>query len=315
MLTLLQPFLDPGSRTYFAALLVSGALALLLTRPGWTGLRAAAAAFLTPSSRLDVQLLLARQLVRLAFLGPTVGGAWWVANRVVGALDMLGRPALPTLPLAGLAYTIVLFVLWDASRFASHWLMHRVPALWTFHQVHHSATNLTPLTFHRVHPVESVVYALRGALVTGVAAGVWFWVFGTSPEVLTVLGVHAVGWTANLVTGNLRHSHVWLSFGPVERWLLSPAQHQLHHALDHDHVNLGTWLACWDRMAGTLELAGSQPTTYGLRHANHTHDLLSAWMDPVLATIGWNPRAGAVSVGSGGAGVVDDDGNGDGGRC
>ena len=68
MLTLLQPFLDPGSRTYFAALLVSGALALLLTRPGWTGLRAAAAAFLTPSSRLDVQLLLARQLDAVAGL-------------------------------------------------------------------------------------------------------------------------------------------------------------------------------------------------------------------------------------------------------
>ena len=45
-------------------------------------------------------------------------------------------------------------------------------------------------------------------------------------------GVEALGFWFNAATGNLRHSHVWLPFGPkLERWLLSPAQHQLHHPL------------------------------------------------------------------------------------
>ena len=45
--------------------------------------------------------------------------------------------------------------------------MHRIPFLWRFHQIHHSAEVLTPLTFHRIHPVESLLYDVRGALVTG----------------------------------------------------------------------------------------------------------------------------------------------------
>lgn len=35
----------------------------------------------------------------------------------------------------------------------------------------------------------------------------------------------------NFLGVNLRHSGVWLSDGArVERWLISPAQHRLHHA-------------------------------------------------------------------------------------
>ena len=65
-------------------------------------------------------------------------------------------------------YTLVLFVAWDLSRFALHWALHRFETLWQFHQVHHSAEVLTPFTLYRSHPVESLLYGLRGVVVTGV---------------------------------------------------------------------------------------------------------------------------------------------------
>ena len=34
-------------------------------------------------------------------------------------------------------YTLVLFLVWDLSRYLLHRLLHAWPLLWRFHQVHH----------------------------------------------------------------------------------------------------------------------------------------------------------------------------------
>lgn len=277
----LAPFLDPASRTNGVALLVAVVVAGGLAWRAKISARELARPFLTRSTALDVQLLIARQLLRAVGLVPAVASSFALAVAVVTTLDRIAVPAFEAGPLAAATYTLLLFVCWDASRFATHWLMHRVPVLWSFHQVHHSAEALTPLTFHRVHPVESIVYQLRGVLVTGLLAGVFFWLFRADVQPWTVLGVHAIGWALNVVSGNLRHSEIWWSFGRLERWWISPAQHQIHHGRGTDHVNFGTWLAVWDRLAGTWRRADVQPEAYGIVDANHDHDLLSAWFGPV----------------------------------
>ena len=68
---------------------------------------------------------------------------------------------------------------------------------------------------------------------------------------------------------HLRHSHIWLSWGDrIEGWLISPAQHQLHHSVEPRHFdrNLGSALAIWDRWFGTLVKASSvtRPPDVGL---------------------------------------------------
>ncbi len=283
---LLAPFLDPASRTHLVPLALGFAVAsmVVVRRRGARAIVELIRPLWSQSGQLDAQLLIGNRLLRSLGLAPSLFGAKALAEWVVSGLGQLGRP--PDLPSAGvpvavLFVTAVLFVVADASRFVTHWLLHRVPVLWAFHQVHHSAETLSPLTYHRVHPVEAWLYQLRGALVTGIAGGVLFWAFRGDVEPLTLFGVHALGWICNATTGNLRHSHVWIGFGKWERYVISPAQHQLHHGRGTDGYNLGTWLAIWDRMAGTWAPATRPPRRFGLACPNHGHELLSAWLGPL----------------------------------
>jgi Fe(3+) dicitrate transport protein len=284
------PLTDPASRTFAPALIVAAILALAWHKihrlPSGNSGALGLGLWRHPSSLLDLQLLIARRLLSIIGVIPVLGGAWWLATRISTTLDgLFGIPTLHAGPWVGVAYTLVLFLFWDLSRFIVHLALHKVPWLWSFHQIHHSAEVLTPLTFHRTHPIESLVYSLRGVLTTGSVAGVAFWLYrGTAVEI-TLLGVHSVGLILNALTGNLRHSHLWIRFpAAMERWLISPAQHQMHHALAaaHHNANLGTWLACWDRMAGTLQIAPATPVTaIGLQQPNHNpHQLLSALFAP-----------------------------------
>jgi sterol desaturase/sphingolipid hydroxylase (fatty acid hydroxylase superfamily) len=80
------------------------------------------------------------------------------------------------------------------------------------------------------------------------------WLFPGKVRGYHVLGVDVVGFAFAVLGANLRHSHVWLSYGPfVERLAISPAHHQVHHSVDakHHDRNFGSALAIWDWMFGT----------------------------------------------------------------
>jgi Fe(3+) dicitrate transport protein len=295
---ILHPLTDPAQRLAVPALVIGAlvAVAFMLLQQPALGLRGALWQTLRPdtwahpSSRLDLQLFLTRRLLAALSLAPAGGAALGLAitvalglNRALGEAPLrLWDPAL----VASL-YAATLFVAWDLSRYLLHRLMHEVGPLWAFHQVHHSAEVLTPLSFYRVHPIESALYTARGVLVTGLLAGVFSWAFGPAAQPHTLFGVNALGLALTVLFGNARHSHAWISFGPrIERWLISPAQHQLHHARHDQRCNYGTWLAVWDRLAGSLRLATTPPAAYGLpsEHQNHrSDDLLSALFGPVRA--------------------------------
>jgi Fe(3+) dicitrate transport protein len=319
----LQAFLDPAERIYWLFLLTSVAMPWLLlgARAGTRALREGLwrrGIWGHASSRADITLLFAKAVIaaalRIPWLLATTGAALWVGLGLHAWLGPAEGPAWGPTTIA-VVYSVVLFVAWDLSRFVLHVLMHRVRILWAFHQVHHSAEVLTPLTLYRTHPVENVLYDLRGLLTTAAITGAFLYVFrGTAVE-LQLLGINAIGCLFNAAGSNLRHSHVWLRFGVVERWLLSPAQHQLHHADDRvlQNSNYGTWLALWDRLLGSLRPAPLEPPTrYGLDEANHRPDSVGsmlvgplldagrqllalvprpAWPVAVLVGLGLCPRA------------------------
>ena len=132
--------------------------------------------------------------------------------------------------------------------------MHRFSFLWRFHQIHHSAERLTPMTLYRTHPVESLVSALRRTAVVGFSTGFFIFLFGGKVSAFDIIGVNIIDFVFNVLASNLRHSHVWVSFGPLSYIFISPAQHQIHHSQNPKHFdkNLGIVLSLWDLLFGTF---------------------------------------------------------------
>lgn len=247
-----------------------------------------------PSALLDVRLLLVRALLGAVLFVP----ALWSAQLVGVKLALVLSSLLDRGPFADVSrgwaiagFSVLAFVLRDLARYGMHRAAHRVPALWALHQVHHSAEVLTPLTLHRTHPLEALLMRAASALAVGVAAGIAAWLFHGRVAAWEIAGVDALGFLWTAAGANLRHSHVWLSYGrALEHWLISPAQHQLHHSVDpadHDR-NFGEALAVWDWAFGTLAVAGPRRRLqFGVAEVdrNHGRTVGSLLVAPVLAAL------------------------------
>ncbi len=229
----------------------------------------------------------------MLILSPRLLGQVGVGILVFQLLHELygGRPApLSFVPdwCIMLAFTICLFVLDDFAKYAVHRLLHRVPVLWAFHKVHHSATSLNPITVFRTHPVEGVIFALRGALVHGVCIAIFVFFFGSKVQLITVFGASVLNYAFHALGANLRHSHISIGFWkPVERIFISPAQHQIHHSVapQHHDKNFGVALAIWDSMFGTLCYSQrNQNLEFGLENhsQNNPHSLRTLYIRPFI---------------------------------
>lgn len=172
-----------------------------------------------------------------------------------------------------LVYGLGVFLVKDFVHYWAHRAFHS-RWLWAFHKVHHSAPVLVPATASRVHFVEKIVEKLTTAVCLGFYAGVFWYACGGEISRYTLFGVTYLVFIFNGLAANLRHSHVWLSFGPViEHVLNSPAQHQIHHsdAPRHFNKNFGTNLSLWDWMFGTLYVTTAKPES--IRFGTRERDL------------------------------------------
>ena len=169
---------------------------------------------------------------------------------VEGALEQPARTGV----IAKILFGIYFAFAWDFFTTYAHYLKHKVPFLWEFHKVHHCAEVLTPLTAMRRHPVEIVASAIITGLGIAFALILWLLIFGAPGTSLEIGGTALVIYVWRIAGYNLRHSHIWISYGPFwNRYLVSPAHHQLHHsrAPKHHDCNFGHIFTIWDRMLGT----------------------------------------------------------------
>lgn len=229
--------------------------------------------FLHRSALLDYAVFAINEGV-LFFL--TIGAVLTPAGVSESLLTLAGRDAfLPAGVEAGIAErvvaTVYLMLLWDFAASYAHYLKHKVPVLWEFHKVHHSAEVMTPVTALRRHPVDTLFGALVTTMVLGAGTAAWILVFGRSPLSFGFFGVIAGIYLWRLLGYNLRHTHVWISYGDFwNRVFISPAQHQVHHSVDPRHydTNFGHILSCWDGLFGTLYLPGrNERVTFGIAAA------------------------------------------------
>lgn len=189
-------------------------------------------------------------------------------------LQMTGRSMAPVddswarLALA----TLIMILTLDFCKYWAHRLHHETTILWPFHALHHSAEVMTPLTANRNHPVFLILRQLIYTVIVGAVQALMLFLLMGKIETLTIGTVNAGYFLFNAFGSNLRHSHVWLSYGPVlEHILISPAQHHIHHSIERKHYNknYGEVFAIWDLIFGTLYvLKGYEKLSFGLSDQN-----------------------------------------------
>jgi len=186
-----------------------------------------------------------------------------------------------------LTFTVFQFTIDDFSKYIIHRFMHKWPVLWALHKVHHSATVLTPMTVFRTHPLEGIIFSLRSAITQAIGISLFFYLFGNSVSLYTVVGVNVFVFIFNILGSNLRHSHIGIRYWKwLEYIFISPAQHQLHHsvAFEHHDKNFGAALAVWDWLFGSLHHSVEFETLHlGIKkdQKETTHNLKSLYFDPI----------------------------------
>jgi len=222
--------------------------------------------YLSQSFGVDVKVYIANK-----FITPALGSLTLAAQ--IAVIAMIAGLIAPDKPEVSfglgtmLITTILFWVAKDFVYYITHRASHENALLWPFHKLHHSAEHLTPLTAKRNHPVFNLILMSVNTLFVGVLGGVIFGLFGVV-EIINIFGISLTVAVFNLAGGALRHSHVWIDYGPVvDRILISPAQHQIHHssAPRHHDCNYGLMLAIWDWMFGTLYVpSGKEELEFGV---------------------------------------------------
>ena len=159
-----------------------------------------------------------------------------------------------------LIYTIFVALALDMGFFVAHYIQHKVPLFWEFHKVHHSAKVLTPITNFRFHPVDAMLLSTLQSVALGCVTGTFIYLYDNNLDLITVLNISVVIFIFQ-ITANLRHSHLWVTYGQyLSHIFISPAQHQIHHGSAPRHIdkNFGLIFALWDWIAGTLYVPKEQ---------------------------------------------------------
>ncbi len=227
---------------------------------------------LHPSSLIDMRLWALNAIVFASAYGMLSFGLFFWRDAIVAWLSHeFGRRApLPWPPWTVLTLATVLQILaYELAYWSAHYAFHKIPALWEFHKVHHSAEVMTTLTELRQHPVEIIAFMNWIGLATGTVFGVMTYSFGPGVRPFTLLNGNILTMMFLLTYGHLRHSNLWIAFtGAAGRILQSPAHHQLHHSANPAHFdkNLGFALALWDWAFGTLAIPARtrEPIVFGV---------------------------------------------------
>jgi len=158
----------------------------------------------------------------------------WLAGRGFGLLRLA-----PLHPLAAGAIAVVAL---DFSFYVAHVAMHKVPAFWRVHRVHHSDPVVDVTTTIRQHPLEGVIryaFLTAGACALGVGLGAF-----------TVYRI----WSA--LNALLEHANIRVprrldaALSLVTTW---PNMHKIHHSRDvrETDSNYGNIFSWFDRLFGT----------------------------------------------------------------
>jgi sterol desaturase/sphingolipid hydroxylase (fatty acid hydroxylase superfamily) len=184
------------------------------------------------------------QVLSFTTLAPS---SWLVGT---GQFDAL-RQWVGALPFV--AQLIAIMFITDFVQYWLHRAFHRVPWLWKFHAVHHSAQAMDWIAGARMHFLEIIV--LRAATATPA------FVLGFSMEALQVYLLIVY------VLSTFVHANLNWKLGFMEKFLVTPRFHHWHHGIEKEaiDVNFAIHFPLYDKLFGTHHMPGDRwPSSYGI---------------------------------------------------
>ena len=162
----------------------------------------------------------------------------------IGAVPAIG-PALEIL-----AMIFVPLVLHDAWFYWSHRLEHRIPVLWAFHRIHHSDERMNTATWGRDHFLQNSWRTFFSIFTLGLIVDLD----------LTEAGKAALYSGLFLMALSMfYHSAIRVRLPWLDRVLVTPQVHRIHHAVDpaYHNKNFADALPIFDIIFGTYHRPAS----------------------------------------------------------
>jgi sterol desaturase/sphingolipid hydroxylase (fatty acid hydroxylase superfamily) len=164
-----------------------------------------------------------------------------LANEIGLSIDSFSLFSFGKLP--GWAQLLIFFLLSDFVQWFTHVILHRVPAFWRFHQVHHSVQEMGFAAHLRYHWMENLFYKPLKTFVVMIIGGF-------EPEQAYFIHFFSI------CVGHLNHANVKITWGPLKYILNNPVMHLWHHSRylpdgQMPGVNFGISLSLWDYIFGT----------------------------------------------------------------
>ena len=176
----------------------------------------------------------------------------------------------------GVLYWALLIILQDLAYWTQHTVDHSSRLFWAMHSTHHNSLEYNLTTGFRssvLQPLYRYVYFMPLA---------WL---GFHP--LHIMFAYAV----TQIYGNLVHTQAIGKLGWVEKILVTPSHHRVHHASNTPYLdkNMGMLFIALDKLFGTFEEEGRdpEPIRYGTVSAPEsrspwalfTYELKNIWHD------------------------------------
>jgi sterol desaturase/sphingolipid hydroxylase (fatty acid hydroxylase superfamily) len=286
-------FITGGLRHYWLAIITGLVIAFVVhkktqPRESFIGQFFSYDAWRSPSAQNDYAILLINPLLSVVLFSGFYSILTHGADALTQGLAMPVENHSTAFILAiGALLTLTLFLVDDFLRWWLHYLQHRIPLLWEFHKVHHSAEVLNFATAERFHPLDVAFFQTVTLFTVGLVNGIFIALWGDHITAWTLIGANGIWFVSNLAGGVLRHSPSWVSFGPRwERWFISPAMHHVHHSGNQEHYdkNFGGALSVWDRWFGTLYIPnGKLKLDYGIGEETvHYRSLWQLYWRPMV---------------------------------
>lgn len=202
------------------------------------------------SFHADLKIYVISKLTEGFLLLPVIYFNTWMCMHVSDLLRTLfGSPSIVEFGFfASALCTISMFFVIELSDYFCHYVQHKVPFMWEFHKVHHSAQSLNPLTSKRGHPFALLFEGFVRSLLTGSLGGLFVYLYGITVVEALALSLVASKIFVIATLDPLKHSHHAIGLGAFDRVLISPHMHQVHHSKIQDHwdKNFGTNLSIFD---------------------------------------------------------------------